>query len=74
MHGSKFLISYSSENQIDMFDKVLSKKKEQLLSIREDLHSQATQIEKLAQYVLINSTMQCNVVSAGILKYVLKAK
>ena len=47
MHGSKFLISYSSENQIDMFDSVLSKKKEQLLSIRENLHSQATQIQKL---------------------------
>ena len=47
MHGSKFLISYSSENQIDMFDSVLSKKKEQLLSIRENLHSQPTQIQKL---------------------------
>lgn len=47
MHGSKFVISYSSENQIDMFDSVLSKKKEQLLSIRENLQSQATQIQKL---------------------------
>lgn len=47
MHGSKVVISYSSENQIDMFDSVLSKKKEQLLSIRENLQSQATQIQKL---------------------------
>ena len=39
MHGSKFVISYSSENQIDV--------SEQLLSIRENLHSQATQIQKL---------------------------
>jgi len=47
MHGSKFVISYSSENQIDMFDSVLSKKKEQLLSIRENLQTQTTQIQKL---------------------------
>ena len=44
MHGSKFLILQKIRL---MFDSVLSKKKEQLLSIRENLHSQATQIQKL---------------------------
>ena len=39
MHGSKFLISYSSENQIDMFDSVLSKKKEQLVHQGESTQS-----------------------------------
>jgi hypothetical protein len=39
-----------------MFDSVLSKKKEQLLSIRENLQSQATQIQKLG----IQSTESSN--------------